>query len=96
MNDFVLTDFAEKQTRRLLEYYVRLRKQQKLSQSELERITGVSRISINRYESGKIMPSVRAVNQLLITMGYQLAIVPLTADEKKTEENQLIKSITPD
>ena len=91
MNDFELADFAEEQTRRLLEYYVRLRKQQKLSQSELERITGVSRISINRYESGKIMPSVRAVNQLLITMGYHLAIVPLSADEKEAEEKQLIK-----
>ena len=43
MNDFELANFAEEQTRRLLEYYVRLRKQQKLSQSELERITGVSR-----------------------------------------------------
>lgn len=83
MNDIRLNKFAEEQTRRLLEYYVKIRKQHKLSQSELERITGVSRISINRYESGKIMPSVRAVNQLLATMGYRLDIVPLEDGEYK-------------
>ena len=64
-NDLWLKELAEEQTKRLLEYYIKLRKQYKLSQSELERITGVSRISINRYENGKIMPSVQAVNQLL-------------------------------
>ena len=68
MNDVWLKELAEEQTKRLLEYYIKLRKQHKLSQSELERITGVSRISINRYENGKIMPSVQAVNQLLVTM----------------------------
>lgn len=94
MNDIRLNKFAEEQTRRLLEYYVKIRKQHKLSQSELERITGVSRISINRYESGKIMPSVRAVNQLLATMGYRLDIVPLDDGEYKEmlEENESIEA----
>ena len=55
MNDVWLKELAEEQTKRLLEYYIKLRKQHKLSQSELERITGVSRISINRYENGKII-----------------------------------------
>lgn len=72
-----------------LEYYIKLRKQHKLSQSELERITGVSRISINRYENGKIMPSVQAVNQLLVTMGYRLDIVPICDSEyEEMEEMQ--------
>ena len=89
MNDFWLKELAEEQTKRLLEYYIKLRKQHKLSQSELERITGVSRISINRYENGKIMPSVQAVNQLLVTMGYRLDIVPICDSEyEEMEEMQ--------
>lgn len=94
MNDIRLNEFAEEQTRRLLEYYIKIRKQHKLSQSELERITGVSRISINRYESGKIMPSVRAVNQLLATMGYRLDIVPLDDNEynEVLEEDKAIEA----
>ena len=83
MNDVWLKELAEEQTKRLLEYYI------KLSQSELERITGVSRISINRYENGKIMPSVQAVNQLLVTMGYRLDIVPICDSEyEEMEEMQ--------
>ena len=55
----------------------------------MERITGVSRISINRYENGKIMPSVQAVNQLLVTMGYRLDIVPICDSEyEEMEEMQ--------
>ena len=38
MNDVWLKELAEEQTKRLLEYYIKLRKQHKLSQSELERI----------------------------------------------------------
>ena len=84
MNDVWLKELAEEQTKRLLEYYIKLRKQ-----SELERITGVSRISINRYENGKIMPSVQAVNQLLVTMGYRLDIVPICDSEyEEMEEMQ--------
>ena len=83
MNDVWLKELAEEQTKRLLEYYIKLRKQHKLSQSELERI------SINRYENGKIMPSVQAVNQLLVTMGYRLDIVPICDSEyEEMEEMQ--------
>lgn len=71
---------VEEQVKRLLEYYIQLRKQLGISQSELERLTGMSRPAINRYENGKLMPTVRAMNRLLAPMGYQLGIIPL--DEK--------------
>lgn len=94
MNDVWLKELAEEQTKRLLEYYIKLRKQHKLSQSELERITGVSRISINRYENGKIMPSVQAVNQLLVTMGYRLDIVPICDSEyEEMEESRMRRKL---
>ena len=76
---------AEAQAKRLLMYYSELRKRQKMSQSELERITGMSRTAINRCENGKLMPTIRSMNKLLAPLGYQLGIVPL--DEEETDRN---------
>ena len=80
--------FVEELIERLMEYYSRIRKESGVSQSELERITGMSRSAINRYEKGKLMPTVRAMNKLLVPVGYRLAIVPLEEDmEEQDEEN---------
>lgn len=68
---------SEAQAKRLLAYYSYLRKSQKMTQSELERITGLSRIAINRCENGKLMPTIRSMNKLLAPLGYQLGIVSL-------------------
>ena len=84
---------AEEQVKRLMEYYSQLRKQMGVSQSELERITGMSRPTINRYERGKLMPTVRAMSRLLASMGYRLAIVPLDENENRTEEQDEKKEI---
>ena len=48
MNDVWLKELAEEQTKRLLEYYLKLRKQHKLSQSELERITDMKMVRLCR------------------------------------------------
>ena len=56
-----------------------------MSQKALETITGIPRQMIIRYEKGKIMPTVRAMNRLLEPLGYQLGIVPLEKDEKTTD-----------
>ena len=81
---------AEAQAKRLLTYYSELRKSQKMSQSELERITGMSRTAINRCENGKLMPTIRSMNRLLAPLGYQLGIVPLDGKDysEETEESQ--------
>ena len=82
---------AEEQAKRLLAYYSCLRKQQKMSQSELERITGLSRTAINRCENGKLMPTIRSMNKLLAPLGYQLSIVPLVeagSDQNEEMEEQ--------
>ena len=57
---------SEAQAKRLLAYYSYLRKSQKMTQSELERITGLSRIAINRCENGKLMPTIRSMNIVLL------------------------------
>lgn len=90
---------SEAQAKRLLAYYSYLRKSQKMTQSELERITGLSRIAINRCENGKLMPTIRYMNKLLAPLGYQLGIVSLDEsdsgdyneeiNERQSEKNEL-------
>ena len=90
---------SEAQAKRLLAYYSYLRKSQKMTQSELERITGLSRIAINRCENGKLMPTIRSMNKLLAPLGYQLGIVSLDepdsgdcdegTNEQQNEKNEL-------
>ena len=90
---------SEAQAKRLLAYYSYLRKSQKMTQSELERITGLSRIAINRCENGKLMPTIRSMNKLLAPLGYQLGIVSLDEsdsgdyneeiNERQNEKNEL-------
>lgn len=87
---------AEEQAKRLLAYYSCLRKQQKMSQSELERITGLSRTAINRCENGKLMPTIRSMNKLLAPLGYQLSIVPLVeadGSEKKWRNSRMRRTL---
>ena len=55
----------------------------------MERITGMSRSAINRYEKGKLMPTVRAMNKLLVPVGYRLAIVPLEEDKEEQDEENI-------
>ena len=81
--------FVEELIERLMEYYSRIRKESGVSQSELERITGMSRSAINRYEKGKLMPTVRAMNKLLVPVGYRLAIVPLEEDKEEQDEENI-------
>lgn len=68
----------------LIAEYKKLRKDEaKMSQKSLEDITGVPRQMIIRYEKGKIMPTVRAMNRLLEPLGYQLGIVPLKKEDSE-------------
>ena len=80
--------FVEELIERLMEYYSRIRKESGVSQSELERITGMSRSTINRYERRKLMPTVRAMDTLLVPVGYRLAIVPLEEDKEEQEQDE--------
>lgn len=89
-------NLAEESAQRLLAYYSKLRKEMGVSQSELERITGMSRPTINRYENGKLMPTIRAMDRLLAPMGYRLGIVPLDKGDdikKEMEQEQDEKNI---
>ena len=50
-----------------------LRQQQALSLSDLSKLTGLSRITINRIENGKQQPMPRTVRKLAKALGVQVA-----------------------
>jgi len=50
-----------------------LRQQQALSLSDLSKMTGLSRITINRIENGKQKPMPRTVRKLAKALGVQVA-----------------------
>ena len=63
----------------LIAEYKKLRK----DEAKMSQKSGVPRQMIIRYEKGKIMPTVRAMNRLLEPLGYQLGIVPLKKEDSE-------------
>lgn len=75
-------DAAAERTQELIRKFTRLRKYQcMLSQHALEDLTGVPRQVLIRYEKGRSVPTVRAMNRILEPMGYKLDIVPIEKDQ---------------
>ena len=61
---------------------IKTRKEKRISQRELENMTGVKQSVIARMESGKTDPQLSTILKLLVSMGKTLAIVPLDLAEK--------------
>lgn len=55
----------------------------KLSQDELAERVGVSRVTVSKYENGRFLPSVPALEKLAFALGTTPAI--LTEQERPTE-----------
>lgn len=61
---------------------IKTRKENHISQRELEDMTGVKQSVIARMESGKTDPQLSTILKLLVSMGKTLTIVPLELAEK--------------
>lgn len=61
---------------------IQARKEQNLSQRELESISGIKQSVIARMERGKTDPQLSTVLKLLFSMGKTLAVVPLEMPEE--------------
>ena len=88
-----MTEREEQTAKRLLAYsratrelHTKFRdiRESTTTQTGLAKASGITRQQIAEYESGEIMPSVKAMNRLLEPMGYELAI-----REKERKENRL-------
>ena len=61
---------------------IQARKEEHLSQRDLESITGIKQSVIAKMESGKTDPHLSTVLKLLFSMGKTLTVVPLDAGHK--------------
>ena len=46
-------------------------------------------VSVNLNWRESLMPTVRAMNKLLVPVGYRLAIVPLEEDKEEQDEKNI-------
>lgn len=53
---------------------IRLRKESGLSQEELSRLTGISRVKIKQYEGGITSPSMKNLNKIANACGKKLTV----------------------
>ena len=56
---------------------IRARQDKKISQRELEQLSGVKQPVISRLESGETSPQIETVLKILAPLGKTLAVVPL-------------------
>jgi DNA-binding XRE family transcriptional regulator len=61
----------------ILSALINARKENKISQRQLEDLTGVNRSTINRMEKGDNSPSVSTLLQVLTPLGMTLKVVPI-------------------
>lgn len=62
---------------------IQTRKDEHLSQRDLEEISGIKQSVIARMESGRTDPHLSTILKLLVSMGKTLAVVPLEAGAKQ-------------
>lgn len=67
----------------LIEDFIRVRKNQKVTQEELAQSSKVIRQTINRIEKLTTSPGINTMIKLLEPLGYTLRIVPINEDRRK-------------
>ena len=79
-NHFTAEEIAENNLiTELVGQMIQTRKEEHLSQRDLEAISGIKQSVIAKMESGKTDPHLSTVLKLLFSMGKTLTIVPLEA-----------------
>ena len=67
----------------IIEATIRVRKQKKLSQRELSKISGVKQSAIARIEKSVNSPQTNTLIKLLYPMGYTIAVFPIEEIKKE-------------
>lgn len=74
-NQEILIEGLQKETReQVIGNYVKCRKDKKLTQENLARLSGISRPNITRFESGKYNPSLEMMVRIAAAMDMELQI----------------------
>lgn len=61
----------------IIEATIKAREKNKLSQTELSKITGIKQSAIARIEKSKHSPTTSTLIKLLYPMGYTLGVIPI-------------------
>ena len=67
----------DEQKRAIYAQIAELRKQQGITQQELEKLSGVRQPIIARIEKGTVSPQISTLIKILVPLGYTLAIAPI-------------------
>lgn len=74
-NEEILIEGLQKETRsQVIGSYVKCRKDKKLTQDNLARLSGISRPNITRFESGKYNPSLEMMVRIAAAMDMELQV----------------------
>lgn len=57
--------------------FIKARNEKRISQQELEKLTGITQANISKIENAEASPKLSTMKKLLYPLGYTLAIVPL-------------------
>jgi DNA-binding XRE family transcriptional regulator len=71
----------EEPVRALMRQIIELRENEKKTQSDLEKLTGIKQQTISRYETFEYLPNLKNLVKIVDSLGYSFQIV------KKDEEN---------
>jgi transcriptional regulator with XRE-family HTH domain len=84
-NSLLYMSFSEKITK--------LKKQKKMSQIELAKITGISRDAISKYERGDVTPSVEYAKRIADALGVTIDYLVNDSDLEDVLDNEAVKRI---
>jgi transcriptional regulator with XRE-family HTH domain len=75
------------------EKIAKLKKQKKMSQIELAKVTGISRDAISKYERGDVIPSVEYAKRIADALGVSLDYLVSNDENEQTLDNEAVKRI---
>jgi len=75
------------------EKITKLKKQKKMSQIELAKITGISRDAISKYERGDVTPSVDYAKKIADALGVTIDYLVNDNDDEEILDNETVKRI---
>jgi len=75
------------------EKITKLKKQKKMSQIELSKITGISRDAISKYERGDVTPSVEYAKRIADALGVTIDYLVNDSDQEDILDNEAVKRI---
>ena len=70
-----------------------IRKEKKLSQSDIAKAVGVSRDAISKYERGDIVPSVENAKKMADVLGVNLDYLVSNEEQQEVIENSMVRRI---